>query len=153
MKTQNHMCPTLQTCLCRQGQHLQGGLRKSDSGSEDHCREVWNETNREGKDEKIRKVRINRGSGWGVLFNVERWSWGHRRKGRPYMGRGTMRLKWYISRAQTLISQEEIYGYVTWGTLCLHTLIQRWKWVWTTSIHFPWHWMKSTETIKRRCSE
>lgn len=82
--------------------------------------------NKEGEDKQGKQL--------GSLVQCgEVGSWGHRRKGRPFMGRGTMRLKWYISRLQTLISQEEIYGYVMWGTLCLHTLIQRWKWVWTTS--------------------
>lgn len=78
--------------LCRQGQHLQGGWRKSDADSEEHCREGWSETNREGKDEKIGKVKINRESGWGVLYDAERWSWGTRRKGRPFRGRRNTQL-------------------------------------------------------------
>lgn len=41
MKTENHMCHIIQNSMCRQGQRLQGGWRKSDTGCEEHGREGW----------------------------------------------------------------------------------------------------------------
>lgn len=96
MKTENHMFPMKQHVQTRATSTR--SWRKSDAGSEERCREGWRETNRKGQTEKTRRVKINRDSGWGVLSDVERWSWGERKKGRPYRVKVNMQLNWYNLR-------------------------------------------------------
>lgn len=82
MKTQNHMCPILQTA-CADECNIYGEVEGSLTLTEQHRMKGWSETNREGEDEKVRQMKINRERGWGVSCDVERWSWGSGRKGRP----------------------------------------------------------------------
>lgn len=79
---------------------LKGGWRKS--GCEHQCKEGWSETNIKGEVDKVRQVKTNRTRVWGVSCDVERWSWGSGRKGRPPEGRRNTQLNLIHFRAVNL---------------------------------------------------